>query len=126
MILTHTFDVVPVPASRPRVSKWGTYYGKTYKAFRKAMAEALADWNAKPLQGPLRVVIKFSCKKPKKLTKSWPRGDVDNYVKALFDSFNGVVWVDDDQVLQVQAEKIYVHDCDPRIDVWIYRGEVYE
>lgn len=110
-------DVVPVPASRPRVSKWGTYYGKTYKAFRKAMAEALADWDEDPIAGPLTVNMVFHCKQPKKPTKLWPRGDIDNYVKALFDSFNGVVWGDDDQVTNMMASKVYAEE--PRIEVTI-------
>lgn len=118
-------DVVPVPASRPRVSKWGTYYGKTYKAFRKAMELELADWDEDPVAGPLIVDVVFHCKRPKKPTKMWPRGDIDNYVKALFDSFNGVVWGDDDQVLQVTATKVYAcPNCMPRIEVWIREENV--
>ena len=124
MILRLQLDVKPVPASRPRVSKWGTYYGKTYKAFRKAMEKELSGWEDEPIAGAIRVVMCFRCQKPKKPTKLWPRGDIDNYVKAVFDSFNGIVWGDDDQVLQVQAEKLYAHDGKPRIDVWIYKGDV--
>lgn len=113
-------DVVPVPASRPRVSKWGTYYGKTYKAFRKAMEEELSGWEAEPLSGALTVDVTFHCKKPKKLTKQWPRGDIDNYLKGLFDSLNGIVWGDDDQIIMTVGSKVYADN--PHIEV-IIRGE---
>ena len=26
------FNIIPVPASRPRVTRWSTYYGKKYPA----------------------------------------------------------------------------------------------
>ncbi len=113
-------DVKPVPASRPRVSKWGTYYGKTYKAFRKAMEYELSGWEDDPLTGSLIVNITFHCKRPKKPTKSWPRGDIDNYVKAVFDSFNGKIWGDDDQVIVMTATKMYADV--PHIDVTIRTG----
>ncbi len=110
-----------MPASRPRVSKYGTYYTKTYKAFRKEMAEALKSWSTDPLGGSLLVDITFHCKTPKKPTKLWPRGDIDNYVKGVFDAFNGIVWGDDDQVTAVRARKVY-SDC-PHIYVTISTGE---
>ena len=36
-----------------------------------------------------------------------PRGDIDNYVKSVFDAFNGVVWEDDAQVVELRARKEY-------------------
>ncbi len=74
------------------------------------------------MMGALHVEITFYCKEPKKPTKEWPRGDIDNYIKALFDSFNGVVWGDDDQVVRVTAEKVYCH-TDARVEVQIRRYE---
>jgi Holliday junction resolvase RusA-like endonuclease len=41
--------------------------------------------------------------KTSKLTQ--PRGDLDNYIKALWDSCNGVVWGDDRQIIEVHATK---------------------
>ena len=33
----------PVPASRPRVTRWGTYYGKNYTRWRKAADDLLKE-----------------------------------------------------------------------------------
>ena len=37
------FDINPVPASRPRVTRWGTFYGKKYKQFKLEMELLLID-----------------------------------------------------------------------------------
>ncbi len=102
------FDTNPVPASRPRVSKWGVYYGKTYKAFRAAFAAEVEDFRMefRPLLATrLRVDVAFSAKKPKTSKLPHPRGDIDNYPKALFDSCNAVAWRDDVQIVEVTAIK---------------------
>lgn len=35
------------------------------------------------------------------------RPDIDNYQKAILDSFNGIFWHDDSQVCEVEAKKFY-------------------
>jgi hypothetical protein len=34
-----TFNISPVAASRPRVSKWGAYYTGPYKEFKEKASE---------------------------------------------------------------------------------------
>ena len=85
-----SFPIEPVPASRPRVSKWGTYYGKRYSEFRKVAAQVVPEiYSGLPLNGTLEVTVTFYCKRPKTTKRDEPRGDVDNYVKAILDSLNG-------------------------------------
>ena len=112
--------IAPVPASRPRVSKWGTYYGKTYSAFRKEAAKVIdAELENDPLEGGLEVSLWFFCKKPKTTRREEPRGDVDNYIKAILASCNGKVWVDDDQILRLNAQKRWADERGPRIELVI-------
>ena len=102
------FDTNPVPASRPRVSRWGTYYAKTYKAFRVAFALEVAEFRKdfRPLLGErLKVKVVICCKRPKTTKLPHPRGDIDNYLKALFDSCNEFAWRDDIQIQEVWAHK---------------------
>ena len=38
-----TFNINPIPASRPRVTRWGTFYGKRYKEFKREMGVLLIE-----------------------------------------------------------------------------------
>lgn len=111
--------VKPVPASRPRISRRGfAYYGKTYEAFRNEMRAALKKARKPqgcPLLGPLAVKVRFFCIKPKKVTMRWPKGDLDNYVKAILDSLNGWAWEDDSQIIWLEADKQYSDS--PRLEI---------
>ncbi len=113
--------VAPVPASRPRVTRWGTYYGKNYTQFRKEAEEVMDDLApGEPLDGSLEVVVRFFCRKPKTTRRAEPGGDVDNYVKAILDSCNGKIWKDDDQILRLTATKRWEDEHGPRIELCVF------
>jgi Holliday junction resolvase RusA-like endonuclease len=44
--------------------------------------------------------------------------DLDNVAKAVLDALNGVVYVDDKQVIKLVAEKKY--SLDPRVEVYVH------
>ena len=44
--------------------------------------------------------------KVKRGAKGWPRGDVDNYEKALWDALKGSAFTDDDQIVQAVAQML--------------------
>lgn len=103
------FPILPVPASRPRVTRWGVYYGKRYTTFRKTMEMLLqaVEWpRVFPLGGLLAVSVTFFVPRPKTTKRVAPRGDVDNYFKTL-DSLNKYVWADDDQIVWTLTVKEY-------------------
>ena len=113
--------VEPVPASRPRVSKWGTYYGKRYTKFRKDAKIALEAMDLdEPLSGQLSVHLEFYCKRPKTTKRDTPRGDVDNYMKGILDSANGILWLDDEQIVKCSGKKVYEDEHGPRIIITIF------
>jgi Holliday junction resolvase RusA-like endonuclease len=97
-----TFPISPVAASRPRVSRHGAYFTGPYKQFRKDMADLCAeifyDWE--PLEGLLSVDLELYIKQPKKTKLLVPRADNDNFEKAIWDSLNGYLWVDDTQIVE--------------------------
>ena len=69
-----------------------------------------------PLLSPLCVQIDCFVTKPKK-TKLWtPRADIDNYAKAILDSFNGVLWDDDRQIVELHVNKSWT-------DSWEHPGK---
>ena len=110
-MLSLRLDINPVPASRPRVSRFGTYYGKRHKAARSETLALLSEMREEgllpeaPLSGRLRVWVVFSVKKPKTTKLTTPRGDIDNYLKLLLDCCTGYIWEDDQQITHICAFK---------------------
>lgn len=104
----------PVPASRPRVTRWGTYYSKTYKNWKKDAAKWLENLKVeKTLDGELITVVESTVRKPKTTKRSNPRGDIDNYSKAPLDAINETeLWLDDDQVVMLIATKKFTTNED--------------
>lgn len=96
-------DTKPVPASRPRVSKWGTYYAKTYRNWRDEASKLLqlARAEVEPRQGPLMVFTEIVYPRPKTTKRTYPQGDNDNYEKAAWDVITRDErwWNDDDQIV---------------------------
>ncbi len=122
----------PVPAARPKVGRWNTYYPKTYANWKKKAEQGLArvvpTWRAtnEPVYTSVEVV-KQKAKTSKLLT---PGGDIDNYAKAAFDAITkcGHVWEDDKQVQTLYATKRFtLGDEDPytRVVVGLTMGVVW-
>lgn len=117
---TLRIDCEPVPASRPRVAKFGTYYAKPYRDFM-AMAQDRLPKGDKH-SGLVALVVSCVCTKPKTGKLLAPRGDIDNYIKGVMDVLTKKeYWEDDSQVYFIIAEKRYAQkDEKAHISVKIY------
>ena len=112
-----TFEVDPCPASRPRVTRWSTYYPKRYTKFKKDMQALTSEMETTLSENLLSVHVDFyikmhkswSKKKTEKLANTYcsNNSDIDNYIKAILDALNGVLFIDDKQVVEIFARKIY-------------------
>ena len=101
----------PQPASRVRVSRYGSYHLKSYADFLRECSfflKTLKKLNP-PKEGMFEVELDIICKKPKKPVNEYPRGDIDNYVKGYLDAITkaGLFWEDDIQVIKLVATKRY-------------------
>jgi Holliday junction resolvase RusA-like endonuclease len=119
-----TFNISPVPASRPRVTRWGTFYGKKYKQFKLEMGLLLIDSDKNNsinpvtwLEGLISADMTFfvpmakSWSKKKKASKNGQfcdnNADLDNYEKSILDSLSGIYFHDDRQIVKQKSKKIW-------------------
>ena len=105
--------LAPVPAARPRVSKWGTYYPKSYATWIKdaaKMFDELARHQSEPWTCPVFCLVAVGAPRPKKPANPYPVPDVDNYAKANLDAVQkcGFLIKDDKQVQVLLTSKRYV------------------
>lgn len=119
-----SFPFDPVPASRPRVTRWGVYYSKTYTSWRK-----LAEKHLKPgslhLQATERLLVVISAvsKRAKTSKLVIPRGDLDNTAKGPMDVVTKATgwWHDDNQITTLlTCKRFAARDEQPRTDIEIY------
>lgn len=122
-----------VPKARPITTKHHTFTPKRTKDFENFIANStymtMRDWNMDmfPEGIPLKISIDFFLKPPKRLMRKdglikgcMPvfRPDLDNYVKAVLDGLNGILFVDDSQIVKLESSKNYT-ESSPKIIVTI-------
>lgn len=116
----------PVPASRPRVTNWGVFYGKTYTAWRKVAENAVPRGQLDlPPHVPLLVVHTAIGERPRTTKKFWPKGDCDNHVKGPLDVITKAEgwWHDDDQIVSLISVKRFADKGEePRTLIEIYHS----
>jgi Holliday junction resolvase RusA-like endonuclease len=115
----------PVAKGRPRVSARNgvarMYTPKKTENYENlvAMAAQQAMGNGIPLEGPLLLEVTANVSIPKSKSKKvqeamrkgsirpTKRPDLDNYLKAVSDGCNSVVYADDSQIVAIKASKFY-------------------
>ncbi len=128
----------PISKGRPRFNKKGwAYTDKKTKdaevnimvAATKRMKESL------PYECPLMLSIKFYMPIPKSYSNKIrlkietngrthsKRPDLDNLIKLVLDALNGICWIDDSQIIMINAIKMYAADNEPRTEVTVKEWE---
>lgn len=130
MKFTATYDIEPVAQGRPRfnsVTKRAKDPQKS-KNFKRAIAILTRfKFRGEPFKKPIKITAKFYRQLPKKTSQKnrelaelgqylpTTKPDVDNYFKGLSDALNGLVFEDDNQLVEVHAHKFYSNN--PRIEL---------
>ena len=125
LLLETGIVMTPTPKGRPRFTSRGRSYtpAATVKAEHEVANALLQKTREKggewPKTGPLAVRIVFAMPVPESWSKKkqqqarsnelWhtSRPDADNLLKLVLDAANGVLWVDDAQLVMVGAGKEY-------------------
>lgn len=112
MTLKFTIPGRPVPKARPRVGRNGCIYtpGKS-RAYEQQVAVVGRLHCSRPLKGPVELRLKVYLKTP--------GGDLDNYIKSIQDSLNGITWHDDRQVKKLAASLMVDKYAEERAEVEI-------
>ena len=115
-VLIH-IPMIPIPKARARVTSRGfSYTPKRSKDAEKAIQGYLRlQWPHKAISSPIEVDLVFGMPIPKskKRLDDSPhvsRPDIDNLMKQVLDSANGIVWLDDAQVHTIKARKVYARE----------------
>lgn len=117
-----------VPKARPRFSKYGHVYTtpKT-RAYEKIVKTTAIDNNVPCITTALKIKIMVYKSIPKSFSKEKRRlaengkilpvvkPDVDNYVKAVLDGLNGILFLDDKLICDLSVGKRYSNY--PRVEI---------
>lgn len=121
------FDIAPVEQARPRATRMGKgirmYDPQKVAAFKRQLGmlarQQMLDRGLEPFDGPLEVCMEFhrpvqasisQRERARRLSgthRPTVKPDLSNYVKALEDALNGIIWIDDNRIVQIVAEKKY-------------------
>jgi Holliday junction resolvase RusA-like endonuclease len=101
----------PVIQQRARRGKYGNFYDPSKKerdALSLGLTYARVTAKMPVVESLLHLYVTFyGC---------GGRCDLDNLIKAVSDSANGVLWKDDKQITQIHAEMVR-EDADPRTEI---------
>lgn len=127
-----TFDIAPVAQARPRATRFGKgirlYDPKPVRTYKDQLwLAARTAYEGDPLEGPLKVTARFyrpiqtsESKKRHRLKatgaiRPTKKPDLDNYIKSTLDGLNGVLWGDDNQIVELNTKKYYSDK--PRVEI---------
>ena len=142
MLFEMTIHTQPIPKGRPRLTRYGAKTPKRTRVFEALVrAHARRAWGRALLAGACGIRVDAFWARPKRPTKGHPcrdgpaeafplalggrYGDADNVLKAVCDSLNGAVWVDDAQVHHCECRRWWAAEGDGPsvvVRVWVVDG----
>lgn len=109
IIFMDQFEIRPKPQQRHRISKNGGMYDPSNK-YRKDLKMLFKSRYKGPASiDPIHMTLIFNFKKPKKPKhrEHIVKPDLDNMIKAITDSGNGIFYKDDSQICYLSCLKRY-------------------
>lgn len=133
------FGIEPVEQARPRATRMGKgirlYDPKKVTVFKRQLGmlakQQMLDRGLEPFDGPLEVCMEFyrpvqasisrkeRARRLSGVHRPIVKPDLSNYIKALEDALNGILWADDNLIVSLEAKKFYAEQ--PHLIVQIKR-----
>jgi len=119
-------DIQPLPAPRPRFTRFrATYNPQKYTDYKEQIAFLAKEKVKTPFVNEVALHLDFFFKYPKcwgakkKQSISWhtTKPDLDNLIKSILDALNKVAFLDDKQVVSIQARKQYAASSGVKIEL---------
>ena len=129
LVVTFSVDGIPHGKGRPRFRRFGNFVS-TYTDAKTKTYEALVKEAAQKAMGssePLETPVSFHCHIRLPVPKSWSKKvteaclsglvtptkkpDWDNVAKSVADAINGVIYLDDSQIIYAVISKAYAAEA---------------
>jgi Holliday junction resolvase RusA-like endonuclease len=83
--------------------------GSALAVWRSTVALSARFAGAKPVEGAIGIEIVFRVRRPKTVKRDYPTvaPDLDKYIRGVLDALTGIAYLDDSQVIDIKAEKVY-------------------
>jgi Holliday junction resolvase RusA-like endonuclease len=104
-------DGIPVPQGSMKVINGRVLHsqGSALAVWRSTIAWSAKQAGAIPVADPIQMTLVFIMPRPKTVKREFPSvaPDLDKLIRAALDALTGVAYLDDGQVVEIHAHKIY-------------------
>ena len=110
-MISFSCDGTPVPQGSMKIINGHILHsqGSALAVWRSTIALSARFAGAKPVDGAIGIDITFRVKRPKTVKREYPTvaPDLDKYIRGVLDSLTGIGYIDDSQVIDINAKKVY-------------------
>jgi len=110
-VISFSCDGTPVPQGSMKVINGHILHsqGSALAVWRSTVALSARFAGAKPVEGAIGIEIVFRVRRPKTVKRDYPTvaPDLDKYIRGVLDALTGIAYLDDSQVIDIKAEKVY-------------------
>ena len=122
-MISFSCDGTPVPQGSMKVINGHILHsqGSALAVWRSTVALSARLSGAKAVDGAVGIEIIFRVKRPKTVKRDYPTvaPDLDKYIRGVLDALTGIAYIDDSQVIDIKAEKVYSDT--PGADIKIFQ-----
>jgi Holliday junction resolvase RusA-like endonuclease len=121
-VISFRVDGIPVPQGSMRVFNGHVVHNKGAElaVWRSAIAIEAKRAGCTPEPGPVKLDLLFVMLKPKTVKRDFPTvaPDLDKLIRAALDAMTAIAYIDDGQVIEITANKVYGPQAFLEVGLW--------